>query len=263
LRHALADTHVVFSRLCHHLDMTKALKHRLAIGVAVTAVLSGGAIAAVSATGQGTAGKARSAHRTGAHRAARRIAGTGGVLVSAADYLGIAVSQLRSDLRSGKTLAQIADATPGRSEAGLIAALLAARKAKLAQADANLAQSVNAEVNRPLLGPGARHGRARGASAAALRYLGLTAATVRAKLRSGETLAQIAAATPGKSEAGLVEAIVVANGKRIAAAVSAGKLPKASESARVARLTKRVQAAVNRTHTAQTHPAKKTRAAKR
>jgi hypothetical protein len=218
--------------------MTRRLKRRLALAVAVAAIAAGGAIAAVSATGQGTS-QPGAAHV--ANQRARRL------LSTAAAYLGIPATQLRSQLQSGKTLAQIAAATSGRSEAGLIEALLAARKAKLAKATANVSKQVSAEVNRPLLGGrGKRAGRG---VPAARSYLGLSSAQIRSDLLSGETLAEIANVTPGRSEAGLIEAIVAAKTQRLEAALGAGKLSKASESARLTRLADRVKAAVNRPHT--------------
>ena len=46
-------------------------------------------------------------------------------LDAAATYLGATVDALRTQLQSGKTLAQIANATSGKSAAGLIDALVA------------------------------------------------------------------------------------------------------------------------------------------
>jgi hypothetical protein len=46
---------------------------------------------------------------------------------AAADYLGISLTALTHQLRSGTTLAQIADTTTGRSASGLIEALLQSR----------------------------------------------------------------------------------------------------------------------------------------
>jgi hypothetical protein len=43
-------------------------------------------------------------------------------LAQSASYLGIPIAQLRADLHTGKSLAQIAGATPGKSAAGLIRA---------------------------------------------------------------------------------------------------------------------------------------------
>jgi hypothetical protein len=56
---------------------------------------------------------------------------------SAADYLGITPVRLREQLQAGKTLAQLADATPGKSKQGLANALLAAKRKRLAARLAN------------------------------------------------------------------------------------------------------------------------------
>jgi hypothetical protein len=50
---------------------------------------------------------------------------------AAVQYLGISPATLRTDLRSGKSLAQIAGSTLGKSVAGLKAAIIAAEKSKL------------------------------------------------------------------------------------------------------------------------------------
>jgi hypothetical protein len=47
---------------------------------------------------------------------------------AAASYLGLTPAALSAQLRAGKTLAQVADASPGHSAQGLIDALLAARQ---------------------------------------------------------------------------------------------------------------------------------------
>ena len=59
--------------------------------------------------------------------------GLGG-LSAAADYLGIPVSTLFSDLQSGKTLAQVAQASSGKTVQGLVDAMVAAEKAQLKSA---------------------------------------------------------------------------------------------------------------------------------
>jgi hypothetical protein len=65
------------------------------------------------------------------HRFGGRFGGRG---AAAAQYLGISEATLRSDLQSGKSLAQIASSTPGKSVAGLKAALISAAKTRLDQA---------------------------------------------------------------------------------------------------------------------------------
>jgi hypothetical protein len=54
-----------------------------------------------------------------------------GLLAIPAAYLGLTKAQLRDQLASGKTLAQVADATPGKSAAGLVDYVVGLAKAKL------------------------------------------------------------------------------------------------------------------------------------
>ncbi len=195
----------------------------------------------MAATGQrdgsGSGGARRSEHRR-----------VGRMLDAAAGYLGIPVAQLKSELQSGKTLAQIAEATTGKSQAGLVQALVAVRKTELSKTAAGLAKHISAEVNKPFTGTGAaRIADERGAHAAVRNYLGLSSAHLRSELRSGKTLAQIADSTAGKSEVGLIDAIVAAiQSKRTASGLAAGKPTKAEDSAQLARLSKRVKTIVNR-----------------
>jgi hypothetical protein len=61
--------------------------------------------------------------------------GAGGdELTAAASYLGVTETSLTTQLQAGKTLTQVADATSGKSAAGLIDALVAAEKTELAAA---------------------------------------------------------------------------------------------------------------------------------
>jgi hypothetical protein len=72
-----------------------------------------------------------------------------GDLSVASRYIGISDAQLRHDLRAGRTLAQIAGATPGRSAGGLINALVATRRSRLAAAVA--AGAITSKQQRALL----------------------------------------------------------------------------------------------------------------
>jgi hypothetical protein len=132
-------------------------------------------------------------------------------LGAAAAYLGTTADALHTQLESGKTLAEIAAATSGKSATGLIAALVADAKAALgANAPSDLTERITALVNghqgmHGLHGP--QGGHVRGLDAAAT-YLGTTAEALRTQLQSGKTLAQIANATSGKSAAGLIDALV-------------------------------------------------------
>jgi len=215
--------------------MRRRTVRNVAAAAAVLVFIGGAALAAVAAT-------ARSgAHGAGHARHARRHVVLG-ELDRAAAYLGVSPARLKGALASGRTLAQIANATPGRSEAGLVAALVSAGRTKLDAQAARLPQAVEAEVNRPG-GPGAP---GRGALFIARAYLGLSASQLRNDRRAGRTLAQIAEATPGRSRAGLIRALVSAKQEQLAAALAAGRLGKAQEQARAARLTAQVSALVAR-----------------
>lgn len=131
----------------------RSVRQKVVAAAAVAILLAGGAFAAVSATGQSNPRKPANAHRA-AHRARARARD----LVTAASYLGLSTAALSSELQSGKTLAQIANASSGKSASGLIEALEAAKRAKLAKAAARLPKRVSNEVNRPG-GPGGEQRR--------------------------------------------------------------------------------------------------------
>jgi hypothetical protein len=89
--------------------------------------------------------------------------GPGPGLDAAATYLGISQTSLFTQLRTGKTLAQIADATTGKSATGLIAALVADAKQHFgSNVPSDLTQRITDLVNgvRPAGGPpgGPGHG---------------------------------------------------------------------------------------------------------
>ncbi len=210
--------------------MRRLLRSRtLLLAAAVVVALAAATAAVVMAAEPATH------HGTRNHRA-RRSARMG-VLTTAASYLGSTPAQLRSELRPGKSLAEIANATAGKSAAGLIHALEAVERAKLATASANLPSRVSAEVDRTHT-PGLLESSA--------GYLGVGTRELRAQLRAGKTLAQIAASTAGKSEAGLVAALVAARKTALAAAVKAGTVTQARENALLPKLESDVSARIHR-----------------
>ncbi len=99
------------------------------------------------------------------------------------------------------------------------------------------------------LGPGPRGGGPGfahlGGLEAAADYLGLTRDELRAELEDGSSLADVAAAQ-GKSAAGLVDAIVAAETKELAAAVTAGRLTDTQRDDILATIEERVTEMVNR-----------------
>ena len=210
--------------------MGRPLKRRVALLVMLAALLAGGAVAAMAATSSGTH------RRAGAHRGAHL--GVAPDIVTAAGYLGVPPARLARELRagSGHTLAQIAVAS-GRTEAGLIAAIVAARRARLAAGADRLESRVTSEVRRAHFG----------SDVGALRaYLGVTPARLRALRVPGTTLAKIADSLPGKSAAGLTAALVAAGEARLERALSAGTLTGAEAAKRRAALTSRVTRRVDR-----------------
>lgn len=257
--------------------MTLAKNIRIAVAAVTIGLAAAGAAMAASklhggARGVAGAGGPASFVSSGTQSSARtHFEGRGGRhgddLAAAATYLGISESDLLTQLRSGKTLAQIADATPGKSKDGLIDALVAAEQKELAaavaagrltqaQADqiaANLRTRITQHVTNPgppAGGPGyGHHGPGGGGDdlAAAATYLGLSQAALVTQLQSGKTLAEIADATAGKSTDGLVAALVAHEQEELARAVKDGRLTQAQADQLTAGLPARFTALVNGT----------------
>jgi hypothetical protein len=222
----------------------------VAITVAVAVIA---AIVAIAVSGGGGHTTTNASAQSQASGAKAR-----GDVALAAAYLGVTRAQLHRELRSGRTLAQIANSTKGRSAAGLIQALVSAKSASLiaeaatthltaAKRSARLARlraHVDAEVNRTRTGRTSLH--VSGDLTAASSYLGIGRAELRSDLLARRTLAQVAAATHGKSTAGLIEAIVADRRAKLAAQVAAGHLSQTQEQSSLATLQRRVTRAVNR-----------------
>ena len=221
------------------------------------------AVAAASLAGAGAA-VAESSH---AHSATLshglRAGGPAGMhddLAVAATYLGLTESELRTKLRSGTTMAEVANATDGKSADGLVDALVAAAQKNIAadvssgrltqtQADqilSGLKQHITARVDSsgPPGGPRGLGGPHGGLDAAAT-YLGLSESALQTELQSGKTLGEIADATAGKSKAGLVEALVTDEKSHLAQAVKDGRLTQSQADSMAANIETRVTDLVN------------------
>ena len=213
--------------------MRRRLERRFWIGVAQIAVVAGATAAAVMAA-QPAATHARR------HSSHSRHSDRTDLLAVAASYLGATPEVLRSELQSGKSLAEIADATSGRSAQGLIQTLEAAAKKKLHAAATRLSARIVAKVDGHPGDDPAVH--------AATSYLGLTVTQLRADVRSGKTLAQVAGSTSGKTEAGLIDAIVAARKTALATEAKAGHISQARAATAESRLVSRVTARVRGSH---------------
>jgi hypothetical protein len=152
----------------------------------------------------------------------------GSYFAAAATYIGITEPQLRTELGTDKSLADVAIAH-GKTRDGLIAALTAAQQQDIATLVDQ--KGIGARPNPANgYGPGPGFGRGLGdrvtgdSLAAAAAYLGTTEADLQTKVRAGQTLAQIATATAGKSRAGLVDALVADATAKIDAAQKAGTI---------------------------------------
>jgi hypothetical protein len=158
-----------------------------------------------------------------------------------ASYLGLTEDELRAQLESGKTLAQIASAR-GKSVSGLEDVIYADMKTHLdhAVADGKLTAAQEQEMLAELRshiddmvndsGPQVTVKGAGGApfGDAAATYLGLTPDELRAQIDSGKTLARVAA-DEGKSVDGLKAAIIAGAKTELDRAVAAGKITAAQE----------------------------------
>ena len=147
----------------------------------------------------------------------------GSTFTAAATYIGITEAELRTELGTDKSLADVAIAH-GKTRDGLIAALVAAQQQDIATLVDQ--KGIGARPNPGIgfgRGPGARNVTGN-ALAAAATYLGTTAADLETKLRAGQTLAQIADATPGHDRAGLITALVNDAKAKVAAAQTAGTI---------------------------------------
>lgn len=182
-----------------------------------------------------------------------------GGLGAAAKYLGLSRSALASQLRSGKSLADVAKAQ-GKSVDGLVSAIKDAAKTQLDKAVAakkitadqeqQILSKLDAGINDlvqgtfPKLGGGPFHqggfafgfgGPFLGGLKAAASYLGLSRGDLVSRLRSGKSLADVANAQ-GKSVTGLESAIKDAVKTRLDQAVAAKKITSAEEQAILGKL---------------------------
>jgi hypothetical protein len=232
--------------------MTKSRKSQVVIAVAAASLAGAGAAVAESSHTHSTtlSHGLRGGGPAGAHDD----------LSVAATYLGLSETDLQTKLRSGKTMAQVANATDGKSASGLIDALVAAAQKHIAadvssgrltqtQADqilSGLKQHITARVNStgPPGGPRG-HGGPHGGFDAAATYLGISESDLMTTLQSGKTLGEVADATAGKSKAGLVAALVADEKSHLAQAVKDGRLTQAQADTMAANLESRITDLVN------------------
>lgn len=157
-------------------------------------------------------------------------------IADVASHLGISTSTLQGAMK----------------QAELDRVQQAVKSGKLTSAQAS---KIEARINSGKLGPGfgALGGRhpmrpgIGGALQAAATYLGVTPQQLRADLRGGQSLSDVAAATSGKSVQGLEAAITSSLESSLQQAVTAGRITQQQAQTREARLQPLVQRLVTRT----------------
>ncbi len=127
------------------------------------------------------------------------------------------------------------------------AAIIAGAVIAIATApDADTKAHARPPAPRHALAGGARIGLTRTQLGAAAVYLGLSVSALRTRLRSGSSLAQIAAGTRGRSEHGLLAAVVKVRVARIEDERERGVLSAQRASTRIARVRRRARRALTR-----------------
>ncbi len=175
----------------------------------------------------------------------------------AARYIGVTPRTLLGELRTGKSLAQVATAR-GKSVEGLKQALVTALRTRI---DARVAagrlsaeraarlrerapERIERLVNATRLARHRTHARG-GILLAAARYIGLAPRELFAELRAGRSLADVATAR-GRSLEGLKQVVLEALRTRVTAAVAAGRLTQERADRMVARAPAHVDRLVTR-----------------
>ena len=194
--------------------MVRKMKHRLAAGAGAALAVAGGG-AAIAATQLSPKAESEA------------------VVNDAAKQLGVTPAKLSDALKqalANRVDAAVAAGTITKEQGDQL-------KARIASGDFPLFG-----VRGPGFGhgPGGPHGHFGAHLSAAATYLGVTEAALRTSLEGGKTLADIVK-EQGKSESGLVDALVADETKELDAAVAAGKLTKAQRDALVANAKQRFQ----------------------
>ncbi|HEX5224667.1 MAG TPA: hypothetical protein VFW29_06010 [Solirubrobacteraceae bacterium] len=220
---------------------------RLAAALALVLVVAAVLVAVLGSGGRGSLLHPRA-------RAGGRPAALRSDVAIAALYLGTSTSALRAELRSGRSLADVAAHTKGRTAAGVEHAILgereralaaqsrltaAQRRARLRVLRLRVARRVH--VSRPFaLGPVNLE--------TAAHYLGARPDELRSELARGRTLAAIASSTPGRSTTGLLDALLRSRRASLERSQHAGSITAAQAQQRLAALRARVETVIHRAH---------------
>lgn len=170
-------------------------------------------------------------------------------LEAAAEAIGISVDDLKSALKEGKTIAEVAEAN-GVDRQTVIDALVAAGNEQLDELRATLPERMAELVDRTLPERGEGHGR-RGRlghfdGEVAAQALGLTPDELREQLRSGKSLAEIAT-DQGVDRQTLIDTLVASATQKVNEAVENGKITQERADEIIANLPERIAKLIDRT----------------
>lgn len=196
---------------------------------------------------------------TGDHRGLRGLGVD--LLQKAAGVIGVSEQTLQDDLRSGQTIAEVATAN-GTTAQKVISTLTGdlttaidsavangdLTSAQASQLKSNLTQMVTDFVNRtpPAVRPGPGPDGAGVALQAAAKAIGISEATLASDLRSGQTVAAVAAAH-GVSTSSVEKAVVAAVDSEIQQLATGGRLSSSQASTLTSTVPQRVDAWVTET----------------
>ena len=247
---------------------------RLAAVAALTGLVAGSAVAGFVIAGHGTAptspvsdaaaessSTASPTPGTGDHPGLRGLGVD--LLQQAAGVIGVSTTTLRADLRDGQTVADVAAAN-GKTAQDVVTALTSdlttaidkavsdgrLTSAQASQLTSHLTQMLTDFVNSPMPAGGPGHAPAAGEGAAlqaAAKAIGVSAATLASDLRTGQTVAAVAA-THNVSASSVEKAVVTAVDSRIQELVSSGRLTAAQASTLTAQASQRVDTWVTETY---------------
>ena len=195
-------------------------------------------ITATTTPDSGASGAAGDRHRPGPM-------GGGVEMDAAAKALGLTPAELKTQLDAGKTLAEVATAQ-GVDRQDLIDALVAAGKARLDEAKADLPNRMADLVDHSFQGRGGPRGpfgSGPGFEAAA-KVLGVSTDDLAAALKDGKSMADVAK-EKGVDVQKVIDALVKEAQTRLDQAVTDGKLTQEKADAAKATVTERVTAMVN------------------
>jgi hypothetical protein len=223
---------------------------RVLVSTALAASLAGGVLGTAAVAGAQTGDDRPPAESD------RPYGGHGPKLEAAAQALGLSEDDLRSRLREGNTIAQVAQAQ-GVDVQTVIDAMVAAATARIDQEvqegdltaeeanerKANLQERITRLVNEGKPPGGGPHGRGPKLEAAA-EALGVSEDDLREQLQDGKTIAQVAEERDVDKQQ-VIDAMVAAATERIDQKVQEGDLTAEEANERKAELEERITTLVN------------------